>query len=110
MADDQVPNYNDAERRVLRQARELKDIQHSSGWKVYVEMLDDMIKLREPLVNSPLHDIESLPGETHEGKVCRIENVKGALIGLKLARATLDNTIIAADEIREAHSGEDDEK
>lgn len=60
------------------------------GWKTFQSLLEEQIQIRLGLVQKPLNE---LPGSDTQGKMFSLECIKGALIGLRLARS-LPQTII----------------
>lgn len=92
--------YNEGERELLRQAKEMSDIYESKAWKVYTSILESQIKTREDLIlNSPA-------GTFTEGE---LEQIKGARLGLRLALDNLKTIIDSAKEIVASHQSDAEE-
>lgn len=95
------------ETELLRQARVMRELLRLEGWKEYVKVLDLQIAARERLIAVPLSEME---GGSFEDKALRLELIKGALIGLRLARDTVSMIIDHANEIASrGDRGEDEE-
>lgn len=105
MADAAV--YNQEEIEVLRQARYLRDLVESPGWKEYLKILEAQIKFREGLIMLPISVLEQasadFKGMDYQSKQAQLESIKGALIAIKLCRDLPQHTIEAAQEIVRDH-------
>ena len=92
-------DYNEAEREILRQARDMSDLYGSKAWKAYASLLESQIATREALI------MDSAPGTHTE---LELERIKGARLGLRLALDNLKTIMDVAKEIRASHQGSDD--
>lgn len=94
-----MADYNETERELLRQAKEMRDLYESRPWKVYASIIESQIKTREELIlNSPA-------GTMSEGE---LEQIKGARLGLKLALDNLSAIIETGSAIVASHQGDSD--
>lgn len=86
---------------IRRLGAKMKELTETRGWSEYKQILQTHIATREALVFAPLHDLPTKSDDA-QAKLLMLESIKGALIGLKLAR-DLPDTIIqhAADIHRE---------
>lgn len=95
---------------LLKQARLLKEIVDTPGWREYESILRAQIATREAIVLSPLHALpaNSVPQETDlASKAAAMEMFKGAIIGLRLALETPKATIESASDIaQESRKGD----
>ncbi len=106
MADEKTPNYNAEERDVLKCARLFRDLIATEGWIEYQKMLDAQLASRSRILATPLDALPS--GEFQQmdfvAKAAKMESVKGAIIGLTLARSLPELTIQSASDIVKEHS------
>jgi hypothetical protein len=87
---------------ILKQARLFRDMIASAPWQEFVRVLDAQIATRLKLVESPLHDLPETvisKGADLAARAAVMESIKGAVIGLRLARSLPESTISAADDI-----------
>lgn len=86
---------------ILKQARLIKDMEATEGWKVYKEILSSQIETRLRIIERPFHDMphEQFPGMDLAAKAAAVESIKGAVIGLRLALSLPASIIQSAAEI-----------
>lgn len=86
---------------ILKQARLVKEMIETEGWKALCEVLRAQILTRELLIRRPLHDLphEQFPGMDLASKAAAVEAIKGAVIGLNLALSLPESIINSANEI-----------
>ena len=101
-----MSDYDEEERRLLKMKRSIEDIYNTEGWKAYAALLEAQINERAKIVLQ--QDLEG----TGEPLVMllRLERVKGAIMGLKLA---LDNPRLIIEQgqaILTAHQGAKEEE
>jgi hypothetical protein len=112
MADPKI--YNEEETAVLRQARHLRDMVESEGWKVYLQILDVQIATRESLIMLPMSVLsqasEEFKGMDYQSKQAQLESIKGALIALRLCKAIPQTTIEQARDIARDHGDRSDQE
>jgi len=76
-----MAEYDEEDRRLLKMKRAMDDFYGTPGWKVFAELVEAQIKEREKIVLQ--QDIEG--GMEPIVMLLRLERVKGAIMGLKLA-------------------------
>lgn len=81
------------ERQILLQKATFEEMMETKGWRVYQTLLQQQLALRLQILRTPLHDIRKPvgPGQQevfldHDTRASYLESVKGAIIGLELAR------------------------
>lgn len=79
-----MADYDEEERRLLKMKRAMEEIHGTEGWKVFTTLIEAQIREREKIVLQ--QEIEA--GIEPIVMLLRLERVKGAIMGLKLA---LDN-------------------
>lgn len=98
-------NYNADEREILRRSRLMKELLDHPAWKEYVAIQEAQIKTREIIIRTPLSDLpEALRSLDFMSRAAAMESIKGAIIGLTLARDTPQSIIAHAKEIVREHS------
>ena len=87
---------------ILKQARLVKEMAETEGWKEFVKILEAHIATRMAVIVSPFHslpDNSGYQGMDLGAKAAAIESVKGAVIGLRLAINLPASIIESAKEI-----------
>jgi hypothetical protein len=111
MADPKV--YNEEETAVLRQARHLRDMVESPGWREFVKILEAQIRYREGVLTTPIGVLsqasEEFRGMDYQSKQAQLESIKGALIALRMCRDLPQTTIEQARDIVRDHGDSDQE-
>lgn len=99
------PEYSKEELEVLKQARIYREGLDSELWRMHDKILAEQIALRERVLATPMHSLQSdeFRGMDFMAKAAQLESVKGAIIGLKLARELPELTLRHAQAIREDH-------
>lgn len=99
------PVYNTEEVHVLRLARHFKDMGETEWWREYAKVLQAQIVEREKLLLTPLGDQHpAFEGLDFTTRAVKLEAIKGAIIGLRLALSIPSDTMSHADAIRAEHS------
>lgn len=99
---------------MLREAREIRDMLASPGWKAYERIVREQLAIRFEQVMKPGHDFsqtQTVPGPTGPevritpldgmSRYGAIENIKGAYIGLRLALSLPTSILQEADRLRD---------
>lgn len=91
-----------------QQAEVMQGLLKTEAWQEYARVLSEMILIREQIIGVPLHERHDLMGMDFAGRAGAIESVKGALIGLKLARDLPQAIINAMKDTRPANDEGDE--
>ena len=75
-------------------ARLMGEMMATEGWKEYIKIIEEQIKTRELILLTPSHELPQQVGFDYVARAASQECIKGALIGLKLAR-DMPSAIIA---------------
>lgn len=104
-----MADYSTEEKQVLRLAEHFRSMVETEWWKEYRKVLDEQIRQRELLVSLPLSDKSpAFEGLDFMTRASKIETLKGAIIGLRLALSIPDLTIgHSKDIVREADQQEE---
>lgn len=87
---------------ILKQARLIKEMAETEGWKEFQKILEAQVATRLSIIVSPFHslpDNSGYQGMDLAAKAAAIESVKGAVIGLRLAINLPASIIESAKEI-----------
>src|SRR5512139_796103 len=86
---------------ILKQARVIKEMEATEGWRTFAAVLQAQIDTRMKIIERPFHDMphEQFPGMDLAAKAAAVESIKGAVIGLRLALSLPASIIQSAAEI-----------
>lgn len=100
-----MADYSTEERAVLRLAENFREMTESKWWQEYVKVLDAQIADRETLLLLPMSEQHPrFNGMDFNTRAVALEIIKGALIGLRLAKSIPTATIAHASDIVRDHS------
>ena len=100
-----MAEYSAEERSVLRLAENFREMTESKWWQEYVKILDAQIADREALLLLPMSDQHPrFQGMDFNTRAVALEVIKGAMIGLRLAKSIPTATIAHASDIVRDHS------
>lgn len=105
-----ILDYGTDEKQVLRLAAHFREMVATDWWKEYVRILDAQISDREQLLLLPVSEQHpKFQGMDFQTRAVSLETIKGAIIGLRLAKTIPSATIDHASDIVRDHSvGEED--
>jgi CxxC motif-containing protein (DUF1111 family) len=102
---------------MLREAREIRDMLASPGWKIYERIVKAQMAHRFEMVMKPAHDMNQTKVDVIDGQAQvtnspldgmsrfgAVEHIKGAYNGLQLALSTPYSMLSEADRLREEAS------
>lgn len=102
--------YSPDEKEILKLADVMRDFRLTEGWKEFEKVLDQQIRLREVIVQSPLSEnITAFAGMDFTTRAVHVESVKGALSALRTVRNLPATIIDQATDIRKSNSPGDDD-
>lgn len=102
---DPTPIYSEDERNILRQARIFRELLDHPAWKEYAELLGRQMELRRGIIFTPLNAMpDDLKSLDFTSRAAMLEMLKGAVLGLMLARDTPQSIIDHAKRIVEDHA------
>jgi hypothetical protein len=105
-----VIEYSTDERSILRLAEGFREMVATDWWREYVKVLDAQIADRELVLLLPMSDQHPrFNGMDFNTRAVALEVIKGALIGLRLAKSIPTATIAHASDIVREHSSKDDD-
>lgn len=94
----EVKKLSDEAKKEIRQTAKVfeESLVNTPGWKLYCSALEDLIKVRQGLLEKPVND---LAGQDTQGKLFAQETIKGAIIALRLALSLPQNILDSAKEL-----------
>lgn len=97
--------FNKDETHVLRLARHFRDMVETEWWREFEKLVQMQIAMRERVLLTPLGDQNpAFDGLDFTSRAVKMEAIKGAIIGLRLALSIPSDTINHAADIRAEHS------
>lgn len=107
-------DWKSTETELLKQAAIFKEffpaLQKNKAFELWQQLMISQIETRMQILTTPLADVANSQGMDAATRAMRMEVVKGAVIGLRLALTTIPQTIAQADDLLNKRAQAEEQK